>query len=162
MSKAVFEIEMINGVLVSKNKYPIVYENTDWIVTKTYGGEERPEVYRRKYLNTVADFKEFMKERTQFKKKFYAGDKESFEFFSNLKKPLNMDNKTRLLQLKQKRQSLVNSLQSKTNYLDNWKRTIKRVSQECEHMKEEISVLDQYILDVKITIAENEAKQSNT
>lgn len=60
ISKAVFEIEMIDGVLVSKNKYPIVYENTDWIVTKTYGGEERPEVHRRKYLNSVADFKEFM------------------------------------------------------------------------------------------------------
>lgn len=162
MSKAVFEIEMINGVLVSKNKYPIVYENTDWIVTKTYGGQERPEVHCRKYLSTVADFKEFMKGRTQFKREFYAGDKESFEFFSNLKEPLNMDNEIRLLQLKQKRQALTDSLQSKTDYLDNWKRTIKRVSQECEHMKEEISALDQYILDVKITIAENEAKQSNT
>ena len=162
MGKAVFEIEMINGVLVSKNKYPIVYENTDWIVTKTYGGQERPEVHRRKYLSTVADFKEFMKGRTQFKREFYAGDKESFEFFSNLKKPLNMDNEIRLLQLKQKRQALTDSLQSKTNYLDNCKRAIKRVSQECEQMKEEISDLDQYILDVKITIAENEAKQSNT
>ena len=149
MGKAIYEITVEKCMLREKNKLPVVYENKNWVVAKQYGEDSTPITFSRTNLYSMEDFNNSIKNNTSFCGRYYAGDKNSIDFFSGLK-ATNEVYFSELRQLEAREKSLANKLWDSKNNISRYEKMIECTTQDISRFQKELEKVRKDIEGIKL------------